>query len=199
MPDNATLAPPRDWKKLGSKKGEHMLLFQPRWDLLENPRTGEQMKRLVLEVPEWTNIVARDSEGRFILVQQYRFGVSRVTTEIPGGVVEHGEEPRATAARELLEETGFASDEWYELGAVEANPAFQDNLCHLYLADNARRVAEPDLDDGEDIKVVLWDETRVREAVASCTIRHSLVLCALGRVLPDLFQPPELRGGARGA
>ena len=174
---------PRPWPKLGTRHGESMVLFRPRWDTLRNPRTDEVMQRLVLETPDWVNVVALTAERKLVCVQQFRFGTGAITLEIPGGALDPREPHESAARRELREETGYTADRWSYLGYVEPNPAFQDNRCHHWLATGARRTHELELDSGEDITVLEVPLEEVRARIASGEIRHSLVLTALSRVL----------------
>ncbi len=174
---------PSPWPKLATRRGPDLRLFRVRHDLLRNPRTEAELERLVLETPDWVNVVAITPERRIVLVRQYRFGVGVVTTEIPGGVIDPGESHRDAAERELREETGHAAARWSYLGAVQANPAFQSNLCHHWLAEEVVRVGEPEPDPGEDIVVLDASFDEVKRAVRSGAIAHCLVVSALARVL----------------
>jgi len=185
-PGDAGSAPPLDpvpWKRERSETGPDLLVARARFDWVENPRTGKSMRRLVLDVADWVNVVALTPERRVVLVRQYRFGSGTITTEIPGGVIDLGESPEAAARRELREETGYTAERWTDLGAVEPNPAYQNNLCHHFLAEDARATHPLELDPGEDIVVDTLALDEVRARIRSGAIRHALVVSALSRVL----------------
>jgi ADP-ribose pyrophosphatase len=180
---------PRPWKLLDSEEGPDLMIAKARFDRVENPRTGEAMRRLVLRTRDWVNIVALTPERRLIVVHQYRFGSGTVTTEIPGGVIDPGEEPAETARRELREETGYTAERWTLLAEVDPNPAFLQNRCFQFLAEDARLTDAVEIDPGEDITVATLELDEVRAKIDAGTIRHSLVLCALARVM-DLRRAP---------
>ena len=173
-----------DWEHLSSEydRDANLILFEKRLDKLRNPRNGIEFERLVLESVDWVNMVAIDREQRCVMIRQYRFGVGYSTLETPGGMVDPGEDSKTAAARELLEETGYASDKWSYLGAVEPNPAVHNNLCHHWLAEDCYLHQEQDLGEGEMIAIELMSEDEVREAAASGEIKHALALSGLSRV-----------------
>ncbi|QDU67630.1 NUDIX hydrolase [Engelhardtia mirabilis] len=173
---------PRAWTHHGTRRGPDLRLFQVRFDDLENPRTGEVLERLVLETPDWVNVVALTPERDVVLVRQWRFGSRSNTLEIPGGMVDPGEEHRAAAERELREESGYTAQSWRYLGSVLPNPAIHDNRLHMWLAEGCRPGGPPELDPGEDIQVLTLPLAEVLEAATDGRIEHSLVLCALMRV-----------------
>ncbi len=149
---------------------------------MTNPRTGEELDRLVLESTDWVNVVALTTDERLVVVRQFRFGTEEVTTEIAGGLIDPGEGHEESAKRELLEETGYVSDNWSYLGSVDPNPAVQTNRMHHWLATDCRVEAKQELDPGEDIEVATLTEDEMRAAITSGEIRHALVLTALHRV-----------------
>jgi 8-oxo-dGTP pyrophosphatase MutT (NUDIX family) len=172
------------WEKLGSRAGPEIPLFNIRLDRLRHPGSSDEFERLVLEAPEWINVVAVTTDKKIVMVEQYRFGVGELTTEPVGGLVDDGEEPLAAAKRELLEETGFGKGKWTYLGSVQANPAIHNNLCHHWLAEDVEAVQAPTPDAGEAIRVHLMTLEQVKEAIAVDKFKHPLGLSAMSRVFP---------------
>jgi 8-oxo-dGTP pyrophosphatase MutT (NUDIX family) len=106
----------------------------------------------IFEYPDWVDVIALTGERNVVLVDQYRHAVGQLRTEFPAGAVDEAEVPLAAIKRELLEETGYAGDDWHLLGSAPVNPVLQTNRIHCFLALGAHKVAEQDLDEGEAIR-----------------------------------------------
>ena len=177
------------WTRLNSRNGPELPLFRVRLDRLRHPTNEQEFERLVLQAPEWVNVVATTTDGKIVMVEQYRFGVGELTLEPVGGLVDAGEDSLAAARRELLEESGYGGGEWRYMGSVQANPAIHDNRCHHWLAEGVERIADPVPDEGEAIRVHLMTLDEVRDALASGRFAHSLGISAMSRAFP-LWEPP---------
>ncbi len=116
---------------------------------------------------DYVVIVAKDTEGKYICVRQFRQGIKQVTTEFPAGGVEKkdGEAYLETAKRELREETGYESDEWRFLLSVPSNATLADNYAHLFVADNCRKVSGQELDDTEFLNVTGHSKAELNEMI----------------------------------
>ena len=172
-----------DWDKLDTRyEDAGLMLFEKRIDTMRNPRNSKIFERIILESVDWVNVVALDNQGRSLMIRQFRFGVGYTTLETPGGMVDPGEDSKTAAARELLEETGYVSNKWTYLGAVEPNPAYHNNLCHHWLAEDVHMADAQDLGAGEAIALEFMAQDEVRERVQSGELKHALALSALSRV-----------------
>jgi len=125
-------------------------------------------------------------------VRQFRYGINDFSLEVPGGVIDAGEDPVAAGVRELREESGYVGTRARLLGSVHPNPAMQSNRCHLVLVEEARREAELEWDPDEEFEIVTMPVAETFALAAAGGITHALVLNAL-----LLFQPhwPALRQG----
>ncbi len=180
------------WETLDAGEVTDYGLFGVRQVVRRSTRTGRPGRYLVLHVPAWINVVALTPDDEVVLVEQYRHGLDAVTLEIPGGMVDAGEEPAAAARRELREETGYAGREPVLLGTVHPNPAIQDNACTTWLIADARPTSRPEPDEGEHIEVVTVPRAEIPDLLSRGRITHSLVIAAFhwldlwraGRVSP---------------
>jgi ADP-ribose pyrophosphatase len=114
---------------------------------------GKNVRREVVSHPGAVVIVPVDAEGRILWVRQPRWAAQRNLLELPAGTLEPGEEPEATARRELVEEVGVAATEWRRLGGFFSAPGFCSEYLHCYLA-TGLHADYADGDEDEDIEVV---------------------------------------------
>jgi len=91
-----------------------------RIDICELP-SGHIIKPVVLEYNPEVTILTMTRSQEVVLVKEYRHGIQKTILQLPGGSVDEGESPLEAAKRELLEETGFRSDTFIEVGHVNPN------------------------------------------------------------------------------
>ena len=128
---------------------------------------------------DYVVIVASDTDGDYICVRQFRQGIKEVTTEFPAGGIERtdgreygsGDSPAASedaleaARRELLEETGYVSDEWTHLLTVPSNATISDNYAHIFMAKNCSKSGEQKLDETEFLNVRKYSAAEIEELI----------------------------------
>jgi ADP-ribose pyrophosphatase len=119
-------------------------------------------EREIVEHPGAVAVVAVDDEGYVALVRQLREPARKRLLELPAGTAEPGEEPLATAQRELREECGLTGGEWRELAAFWTTPGFCRERMHVFAAVEVERgEASPAAD--EELELVRWRVTEIGE------------------------------------
>jgi ADP-ribose pyrophosphatase len=115
---------------------------------------GEEVEREIARHPGAVGIVAHDGESIYLVRQPREPIGSPDLLELPAGKLdEEGEEPLATAKRELAEEIGKAADQWESLGSFFTSPGFSDEQVHLFLATGLRDVEKPAVEEDERIEL----------------------------------------------
>ncbi|TWR29729.1 NUDIX hydrolase [Mucilaginibacter pallidiroseus] len=145
----------------------------------------------VLEYPNWANAVALTHDNKIIMVSQYRHAAGIVSLEIPGGVVEAGEEPIEGMKRELLEETGYAFDSVELISTIYANPSTANNKTFCYLALGGKKVQEQNLDEHEQLIVHEYSIAEIKQLLLDNKIPQALHCTGLFYALMKLG---ELKG-----
>ena len=172
---------PAAWSRQSSEPLADCRVFRVRRDRSADPRDGREHDFFVIESPDWINIIPLTDAGEVVLIEQYRHGADEISLEIPGGMVDDGESPREAAARELLEETGYAATELIGLGKTRPNPAIQDNWIHTYLARGVEYRHEPVFAGTEHTVVRLVPLEHIPSLIADGTINHALVVVGFYR------------------
>jgi 8-oxo-dGTP pyrophosphatase MutT (NUDIX family) len=134
----------------------------------------------VVERGDTVHIVAIDADDNVILTRQYRHGIGAVSLELPSGRMEdHERDPVQTAARELLEETGYAAAQMTLLASLSSDAANRSGLAHFILAEKVSQIQRPQPDPTEVIEVQPTSYRHAIDLALSGAIVQALHVSAL--------------------
>ena len=171
----------RKWTVLSSTYPFSCPWLRVRKDVVRLPSDVEIPDFYVGELPDWVNIIAITNEGDFLIEEQYRHGIGRVCFELCAGIIEKGESPLESAKRELLEETGYVSNEWVAYGECSPNASGCNNCCYTFIATNIQKIADPQLEKTEDIAIHLFNEKQLKEVMQDGRMTEADMLAPLWR------------------
>ncbi len=144
--------------------------------------------------PDYVNVVVVDREGLFLCFRQTKYAVYGLTLAPAGGYLEPGEDPLATARRELQEEMGYSSDEWHHLASLPVDGNHGAGTAHLFLALNAVRSGTTTADDLEEQELVRLSRSDIERALRQGDIRVLSWATAFALALLHLnHHPPGTR------
>ncbi|MBF8962576.1 NUDIX hydrolase [Pontibacter sp. FD36] len=170
------------WKTLKSQ-----VVFEHKWytlrrDHVELPNGYVMDDYFVSVRPDVVLTFPLTEDGHVLFVRQYKHAASDIFIELPGGVIDaHETNPLEAAKRELLEETGYTTDDIESVLQVIDNPTKDTNKIYYYIARNVREVAAQDLDESEHIEVLKVPLQEVEQMIMSgkINVAGSIALCLL--------------------
>ncbi len=118
-----------------------------------------------IEMLDYVTVYAETEDGHIIIEHQYKHGAGEATVTLPSGHLEPNESPIDAAKRELLEETGYASDHWESLGRYSLHGNYGCGHAHIFRAGGCRYICEPNSGDLEDMEIVLMSAEDLIDAV----------------------------------
>ena len=156
-----------------------------------SPYTEKEHPFVFIDSLNWVNLVPITEQDEIVMIRQYRHGSQRVTLEIPGGMVDAGEDPCKAAVRECLEETGYIVRTPHSLGDLNPNPALFNNSLHTFYGHVSQHRAKVHHSETEKTEVELVEIHNLKTLLLDSTIDHALVCATLWRFL-DRWQQEKL-------
>jgi len=114
---------------------------------------GKTATREYIAHPGAVMIIPRLPDGKLLMERQFRYPLARVFIEFPAGKIDPGEDPATTAARELLEETGYTAERWSHIGTLHPLITYSTERIEIYTADALTFIGAK-LDAGEFIEIL---------------------------------------------
>jgi ADP-ribose pyrophosphatase len=168
-------------------------LFRVFKDLVRLPN-GKTTVREIVRHPGSIAIVPRQSDGRVVLVCQFRYVTGRELWEIPAGTLDKpGESIPDAAKRELGEEAGMKAARWTKLGSAYLMPGYCDERMTFFLAEDLSPTeAHAELD--ESFKVNTFDVHDLQVLRSSGELQDAKSLLGLAWAGVPIWQEPSARG-----
>lgn len=164
MTDDTHLRP---WKKLAGAIVLDTPWFKIYKDKLVTPQ-GVQADYYYQDGNDAVVCVCITADGTFILEEQYRPPIGRVSLDYPAGHIDPSDaNPEAAARREIEEETGYRVGSIKRLATLDKDPGFTRNKVHIFLARDLRHDGVEHRDPTEDLKLKTITADEVKALVAS--------------------------------
>lgn len=177
MPARAVKQPNKKAKILSSKVIYEGKAFGVRRDELIEP-TGVRTMREVVTHPGSVVVLPVLPDGKIVLVRQYRHACRQYLWELVAGRMEHGENPKKGAERELIEETGYRAKKFTVFLDFFPTPGFLEERMFLLLAEGVRPgKAEPEED--EKLLVAAYSPKQLKQMIQAGTLKDAKSIAGL--------------------
>jgi ADP-ribose pyrophosphatase len=143
---------------------------------------GDEIERDYVDHTGAVAVLARDADGRVLLINQYRHPIRSRDWELPAGLLDVvGEDPLAAAQRELAEEADLVAEQWSELLMFATSPGGSDETIRVYEARGLSVAPEAFARTEEEAELVLrWVPlAEAVEAALAGRLHNSILLVAV--------------------
>lgn len=124
---------------------------------------GVRFEQYVLKVPSAAMVIVLDDADRVLMMWRHRFIIDRWVWELPGGYLDHDEDPAVCAAREVEEETGWRPRTMEPLVGFQPMVGTIDQQNVVYLSRGADPTgAAPDINETERLGWIPLTEVEQR-------------------------------------
>ena len=145
---------PDKWQQLDRKTLLDTRFMKVYQDTIQLPNGAVFDDYTVATLPSGVVVVATDPEGRLLTQFEYKYAIDKVILNLPSGSIENGKSPLEVAALELLEETGYESNELELIQTTYEYPSKLDHKLHIVRAKNAVKVKDVQHEATESISEV---------------------------------------------
>jgi 8-oxo-dGTP pyrophosphatase MutT (NUDIX family) len=185
----AALSSYKEWQHVSSEYLIQQSWFKMRQDRVIKGNGQEMFPYYVLEYTNWACVFPITTDGKIVLVKQYRYALGQWSIELPGGIMDaHETDPLEAGRRELLEETGYSCSELVQVAAIAPNPATQNNLMYCFVAKDCELTQLQSFDENEELEVMLATMDEVKTLLREQKIVQSLHTACMMYALEYLGQ-----------
>lgn len=167
------------WKFIDRKKVYDSKFVKVYEDTVELPNGKILDDYTVIEKPSIVMVVATDENNNVVILNEYKYAAGDTLLSLPAGHKKENEESVNAAKRELLEETGFSTDEIEEIGILHDYPTKDLHKVFVVRAKNIRKTNETNHEETEIIKYRLVSLEELKQQIRNKEWKASSALASI--------------------
>jgi len=175
------------WQRL-DRRTIYESAYMKAWEDTVKLPSGQTAEYSVVDFPDGVLVVATDTEGRLILLDEYKYAVDDSVLTFPAGGIDEGETPEQAALRELKEETGYEADGAEIISSLYPFPSKLAHISHVVRVSGAIKAGEPTQGGLEaetlgPVQLVSPDD--IQQLIKSGKFNTTYMVSALALAFPD--------------